>query len=173
MRPGIEDLLRGSARILEEAVAPEVATPYAAEVLRGVIKNLRVLEQHWTRVLPFVLWDNQETAALLESGAAAAPPALGKQINLLLGVQAPDPSDFTAVHARNDTLRALLCELIAAAPPPAGEPAASARSSEPASALRADISSHLEARARRFPLRLVPDMPRAAAPKETLLAHLP
>ena len=70
MHPSVTEQLRGMRRTLTEVVAPDLAHPYPTEVLRGVVAALEGLERSWVRVLPFLAWDNAETAALLRERVA-------------------------------------------------------------------------------------------------------
>jgi hypothetical protein len=131
MRPTLTELLGTMRRTLEEVVAPEVDAPYAAQMLRGVVANLEVIEASWDRVLPFFAWDNEQMLALLEQVAGELgeqPPALA----------ADGERPFDAAYARNVELRGLLAEAIPRLDP-GGEAAAAAR-------------THLAERAERYPL---------------------
>ena len=113
MRPTIGEQLGGTCRILEAVVAPEVAGTPAGDVLRGLVKNLRMLQTSWAAVLPFLHWDNETTAALLARATSSVPDALAQRIVTALDAQpAPDPVDVAAVQERNDELRALLTEVV-------------------------------------------------------------
>lgn len=145
MRPTIGEQLDGTCRVLEAVVAPEVAGTPAADVLDGLVKNLRMLGTNWPAVLPFLHWDNATTAALLMRSAAAVPDHLVRRIETLNTEPTPDLLDVVAAQERNDELRALLSEAVLAM--------------DTASAAHADIVAHLVARAARYPLRSVPAVP--------------
>jgi len=148
MRPTIGEQLGGTCRILEVMIAPEVAGTPAGDVLGALVKNLRMLQTSWTAVLPFLHWDNETTASLLMGATSSVPGALAQRIVTTLDSQlAPDPIDVTAVQERNDELRALLTDVIGVI------------STE--SDAHAEIIAHLSARSARYPLRAVPDLPRA------------
>lgn len=150
MRPDVSELLGGVRRILDETVAPEVGSAYALDVLRGAAATLLALEKGWARVPAFLAWDNAATAALLRRVRDTAPAEVARRIDATLDAGEPDPLDVAASSARNDALRALLAELIAAALGPHREA----------------ITLHLEERARRSPIRLVPLTPGRAPRKE-------
>jgi hypothetical protein len=148
MRPTIGEQLDGTCRILEAVVAPEVAGTPAAEVLQGLVKNLRMLRTSWSAVLPFLHWDNEAMAALLTRAMSSVPDALAQRIMAAQDTQsAPDPVDVASVQERNDELRALLTEVV--------------RVIDTVSDAHAEIVAHLAVRAGRYPLRAVPDLPRA------------
>lgn len=155
MRPDVSELLGGVRRILDETVAPEVGSAYALEVLRGAAATLLALEKGWARVPAFLAWDNAATAALLRRVRDGAPEALARRIDATLDAGEPDPLDVAAATARNDALRAALAGLIAGADADAA-----------LAPHRAAISLHLEERARRAPIRLVPLTPGRASRKE-------
>jgi hypothetical protein len=148
MRPTIGEQLTGTCRILEAVIAPEVAGTPAGDVLRGLVKNLRMLQTSWAAVLPFLHWDNELTAGLLARAMSSVPDALAQRIMTDLDAKpAPDPADVASVQERNDELRALLTEVV--------------RVIDPVSDPHAEIVAHLAVRAGRYPLRAVPDLPRA------------
>jgi hypothetical protein len=148
MRPTIGEQLGGTCRILEVMIAPEVAGTPAGDVLRGLVKNLRMLQTNWGTVLPFLHWDNETTAGLLARAASSVPDALAQRITTTVdGQPAPDPADVMAAQERNDELRALLTEVV--------------RVISAKSDAHAEIIAHLAARSARYPLRAVPDLPRA------------
>lgn len=155
MRPTVEEQLEGSCRILEETIAPELTSDDDAEALRGVVKNLRMLGKSWAQVLPFLHWDNAATTALLELARPHVPAALAER---LADLDRPpdDPLDVAAAQHRNDVLRGLLSEVVAVLD----------SGSVPAATTHRAIVEHLSARAARYPMRMVPDVPRAAARAE-------
>ncbi len=148
MRPTIGEQLGGTCRILEEVIAPEVASPHAAEALRGLVKNLRMLETGWGAVLPFLHWDNAETAALLQRARPAVPAGLAERIGTCCATPRPDPFDVSATQQRNDALRGLLSEVVAGI--------------DAEAPVHGEIVAHLRVRTGRYPMRSVPDLPRAA-----------
>jgi hypothetical protein len=152
VRPTVEEQLEGSCRILEETIAPEVTGDHAAEALRGVVKNLRMLGKSWARVLPFLHWDNGATAALLERARPDVPAPLAERLGDL-NRNPTDPFDVAAAQHRNAVLRGLLSEVVAVLDPASAAAATTHRA----------IVEHLSARSARYPMRMVPDVPRAAA----------
>ncbi|MEU7811772.1 hypothetical protein [Pseudonocardia sp. NPDC049154] len=146
MRPTITEQLEGTCAVLERVVAPEVAGTPAAEVLRGLVRNLRTLGESWTADLPFQHWDIRETGALLERLSAVVPGPLAQRI-ASVGLD-PDPIDAVAVDTRAIELRGLLSEAVRVMDTDTPEHAA--------------VVAHLTERTRRYPLRMVPDTPRSA-----------
>jgi hypothetical protein len=102
MFPTVTDQLRELRRILHDVVRPAVSGSYAEDTLSSVLATLKMLEGAWDRVVPFLLWDNEQLSALLGDDA-----------------ERPDPSDFTAVHERNLELRDRLAKMVADGPEPA------------------------------------------------------
>src|ERR1700721_1791804 len=101
MRPTIGEQLGGACRILEAVVAPEVAGTPAGDVLRGLVKNLRMLQTSWAAVLPFLHWDNELTAGLLARAVPSAPDALAQRIMTALAAEpARDPADVASAQDR-------------------------------------------------------------------------
>jgi hypothetical protein len=155
VRPTVEEQLEGSCRILEETIAPGLTSDDAAETLRAVVKNLRMLGKSWAQLLPFLHWDNAATAELLERARPQVPAALAQRLTNLDRDQ-QDPFDFAAAQHRNQVLRGLLSEMVAVLDAGSGPDATTHRA----------IVEHLSARAARYPMRMVPDVPRAAARAE-------
>ena len=95
MYPTVTDQLRELRRVLNDVVMPELSGSYAQDTLSSVLSTLKMLEGAWDRVVPFLLWDNE-------------------QLSILLGddTELPDPSDFTAVHEHNLELRDRLARTV-------------------------------------------------------------
>lgn len=163
MRPTVEELLRGTCRVLQNVIEPELNSPYAVEMLHGLIRGLHSLEKNWAQLLPFLDWDNAATAALLRAARARVTPALAVRIDSVLTAASSENLNYVAIENRNHELRALLCEVIVAL---------DGLDDEQAFTARRDIQNHLETRSQRFPLRLIPAMPSAIAAKESAHAHL-
>jgi hypothetical protein len=72
MHPTVTEQLDGLRRILAETIAPEVTSPYPAEILGGVIGALDALRSNWHAIPAFLLWDIETTADVLN----AAKPLL-------------------------------------------------------------------------------------------------
>lgn len=75
MRPTVTEQLHHFGRILSTTVAPAVDDPYAAEILRRLIVDLRKLETCWDQAEAFMAWDVGRLEALLTKigpGAATA-----------------------------------------------------------------------------------------------------
>jgi hypothetical protein len=141
MRPTLAEQLRGLRRILDVAVAPVLTDDYASEALAGVQRALAMLETRERDVLPFLRWDNAQTARLLHDARQQVP---------LTGSIAPagsvDGTDIAAVDAENERLRGLLAGVVPAL--------AAASEADPASAaatVYAEVVAHLRARIARYP----------------------
>jgi len=102
MFPTVTDQLRELRRVLNDVVLPEVSGSYAQDTLSSALSTLKMLEGAWDRVVPFLLWDNEQLTVLLGDDDP--------------GAVEPDRSDFTAVHLRNLELRARLAEAIRDSP---------------------------------------------------------
>ena len=147
MRPTVTQQLAGTCSVLERIVLPEVSGTPAGDVLLDLVRNLRVLEAGWGAVLPFLHWDVTASAAVLDDVRPEVPGPLRNRIDAALGAPLSDPLDVDVVQARDDALRALLVEAVLVVD--AGGPA------------HARIAAHLAERARQYPLRMVPDVPKA------------
>ena len=180
MRPDVSELIASACRVLEDVIGPALTEAYPQEALLDVVRTLRAVQDGWAQVLPFLLWDNRETGALLRRVRAHAAPALAERIDALLAAGSADfpavgtataaaavrsnPVDFAdtadpiAAQARNQALRGLLAQIVA-------------DTDERTRAARADtvddILRHLEERARRAPLKLIPGTPRTPANQDT------
>ena len=113
MRPGVSDQLRGIRRILEDVIAPELRTGYPSQTLRGVVKNLAMLERAWSRVHPFLVWDTGETAKLLTEAVEFVDEGLSTRISRALSQEIADHLSMEQLEERNALLRELLGEAIA------------------------------------------------------------
>jgi len=113
VHPTVDEQLREARRILEEVVEPEVQTDYPADTLRAVLSALQMLEGAWSEVLPFLHWDNEATAALLDAALHHDVAGdLGARIRVSLARPPADATDVEAAHRRNLELRALLTEVV-------------------------------------------------------------
>ena len=180
MRPDVSELIASACRVLEDVIGPALTEAYPQEALLDVVRTLRAVQDGWAQVLPFLLWDNRETAALLRRVRAHAVPALAERIDALLAagsadfpavgtataaaairsnpVDCADTADPSSAQARNQALRGLLAQIVA--DPDEHTRAARADTVD-------DILRHLEERARRAPLKLIPGTPRAPANQDT------
>jgi hypothetical protein len=140
MRPTITEQLRETRRILQDVIAPCIHDEHPATVLSYLLSNLQTLEDSWSRVLPFLHWDNTETSALLQVLASRVDSALGNDIRAALELTSPDAFDVEAVSAHNFMLRQLLTRCVQTCDDTELE------------ATRA----HLMTRASRFPMRPAP-----------------
>lgn len=150
MRPGMTDQLSGIRRILDEIIAPELREGYPSQVLRGVVKNLAMLEGAWVRILPFLEWDNAATAALLEGAVPHVEDALAERIREGLTQQSSSTS-LEALEQRNVDLRGLLADAIH-----------QLAHREEASGVQQRIKDHLMERTRSYPFRMAIAAPTSA-----------
>lgn len=145
MRPTLPEQLRGLRRILEVVVSPGVIDEYPQTTLQGVIRALEGLEQRSDDVVPFLAWDNAETAALLRSIAERHPDIVSPSLPLswgeaLVGV--------VALDAENERLRGALA---AAIPALATNPSAGDA--------HAAVVAHMRARIARYPFASTGSLP--------------
>lgn len=180
MRPDVSELIASACRVLEDVIGPALTDAYPQEALHDVVRTLRAVQDGWPQVLPFLQWDNRETEALLRRVRKRAAPPLADRIDRLLAAGTADlaavgtvpdpaaaaaaaaaradPADPNAAQARNQALRGLLAQIVADV-------------DEHTRAARADafddILRHLEERARRAPLKLIPGTPRAPIKQDT------
>lgn len=144
------DQLSGIRRILDQIIAPELREGYPSQVLRGIAKNLAMLEGAWSRILPFLEWDTTATAVLLEQAAPHVDDALAQRITEGVGQELPSGS-LEDLEQRNTELRGLLAEAIHAL-----------AQREEAAAVRQRIKEHLVERTRRYPFRMAIAAPTSA-----------
>jgi len=143
VRPTLPEQLRGLRRILDQVVAPAVDGDYERSTLEGVIRALEMLEQRANDAVPFLVWDNDQTLALLRSIAAHVP------LDGAIEPPSPvEPSDVVALDAENERVRGLL----AAAVP-------SLARDRGASEVYAHVIAHLRARVSRFPFTSTASLP--------------
>jgi hypothetical protein len=152
MRPTISEQLAGMRRILAEVVAPEVTGAYAVDMLRGVLANLEMLERSWSRVGPFLAWDNAGTERLLEAIARTLDPPFARRVEALLLTRPVDQVDVEVLDAHNTALRDLLADAIPQL----------AAGGDRTAAVYEDVRVHLRERIGRFPLAMNAPMPGAA-----------
>ena len=107
MRPTVSEQIASLARILADVVAPEVASPYAADILRGLIGALGTLGSAWPKVLGFLIWDAESTATVLAAALPHVDEPLAGDIRAALDKTA-DPADWAALETRQLHLRGLL-----------------------------------------------------------------
>lgn len=153
MRPGVNDTLAGIRRILDDIIAPEVREGYPTQVLRGVVKNLAMLENAWGGVLPFLQWDNDATATLLPDVAEHVDAGLAFRI-AHAAEHSTERLSATAMEERNTALRGLLAEAIP-----------QLMRSDEAADVRRRITDHLVERMDRYPFRMAVAAPTRAHKK--------
>jgi hypothetical protein len=112
MRPTITEQLDGLRRILAETIAPEVMSPYPAEILGGVIGALDALQSNWHKIPAFLLWDIEMTAGVLH----AARPLLdaGLVAEIAAAKTDNDVTDLTVLETHQMHLRGLLVKAMPA-----------------------------------------------------------
>jgi hypothetical protein len=112
MRPTITEQLDGLRRILADVVAPEVTSPYPAEILGSVIGALDALQFNWHRIPVFLRWDIETTAGVLN----AAKPLL--DADLVAEISAAeargDLTDLAALESGQVRMRELLVKAMPA-----------------------------------------------------------
>jgi hypothetical protein len=151
VRPTVSEQLAGMRRVLREVIGPEVTSAYPADMLRGMLATLEMLERSWARVAPFLSWDNAATEQLLRAGLPHVTAPIAAQIRATLSEPAPDPLDVDALDRRNTELRRLLSAVV---------PMLAVRAD--AAAAYRDVRAHLRERMDRFPLSTSAPMPGAA-----------
>jgi hypothetical protein len=145
MRPTVTEQLDGMCRILEDVIAPEVRSDHAAEILRGLISNVRMLSRNWSALLPFLHWDNEATASLLRDAQQEVHEELRHRIHDALAAPIAEANDTIAAEMLNEILRGLLVDCIAA------------NCSAP---LLERMMAHMNERATRYPMRLTGATPK-------------
>jgi len=138
LRPSITDQLTRTVETLRQVTLPQVADHASRRATESAIAGLALVAEAWSRILPFLAWDNAEMIRLLHERDVATP-------------RTPiDPLDVETHDQLNEDLRRRLETLIVARP---GEP-------DP------EILEHLDKRARRYPLRYVPTLNIGNDPEE-------
>jgi hypothetical protein len=112
MHPTVTEQLDGLRRILAETIAPEVTSPYPAEILGSVIGALDALQSNWHRIPAFLLWDIETTAGVLD----AAMPKL--DVDLVAEIAAArtdiDHTNLAALESHQIRMRELLVKAMPA-----------------------------------------------------------
>lgn len=145
MKPGIEEQLQGTCRILENVVAPHVGDPFARTILDNLVANLRMLTGALPSVPGFLRADNEATARLLADLRTDLPGELAARVGQAFAEPEPDSADAVALEARNTALRALLAEAV--------------RLPTLNTQQHRAIVRHMTERAARVPMRYVPTAP--------------
>ena len=101
MRPTIHEQLSGVDRLLGLADESHSLPAETSELLSNARRLIKRVATSWDTALPFLLDDNARLSELLNAG---------------VGAEAPVPTDFTAVAARNEELRGSLAQLISTIP---------------------------------------------------------
>jgi hypothetical protein len=112
MRPTITEQLDGLRRILAETIAPEITSPYPAEILGGVIGALDALQSNWHKIPNFLLWDIATTAGVLDAARLLLDAGLVAEIAAAKADN--DPMDLAALETRQIRLRGLLVKAMPA-----------------------------------------------------------
>ena len=112
MRPTITEQLDGLRRILAETIAPEVTSPYPAEILGGVIGALNALQSNWHKIPAFLRWDIETTAGVLD----AARPLLDADLvaEIAAAGDVGDLTDLAGLERRQIRMRELLVKAMPA-----------------------------------------------------------
>jgi hypothetical protein len=117
-----------------------------------VLANLEMLERSWSRVAPFLAWDNAGTERLLEAIALHLDQTFAHRVEALLLTRPVDQVDVVVLDAHNTALRDLLADAIPLL----------AAGGERTAAIYEDVRGHLRERIDRFPLAMTAPMPGAA-----------
>ena len=106
MHPTITEQLDGLARILADAVAPEVMAPYPTEILGSVIGALNALQANWHAIPAFLRWDIKTTSEVLD----AAKPLLDTGLVAEITAAQADSNldDLTSLEPQQARMRGLL-----------------------------------------------------------------
>ncbi len=112
MKPTITEQLQGLSRALSEVIAPEVHSPYPAEILGSVIGALDALQSSWSKIPAFLQWDIAEIAAVLVAARPMLGADLAAEIDAAIAEPGADPSDWTALEARQTQMRGLLARAV-------------------------------------------------------------
>ncbi len=135
MRPSIDEQLRETQRILG-GLAPQL-DGYSAQILRMALANLETLETGWSKVLPFLHWDNDATLAMLTALQSDLDAQTVAVIGDVARKPACDPYDAGALQQYNEELQAVVVLALAGCGP----------------AGRRRVHSHLLERTARYPMR--------------------
>jgi hypothetical protein len=112
MRPTVTEQLDGLRRILAETIAPEITSPYPAEILGGVIGALDALQSNWHKIPAFLLWDIETTAGVLDAAMPKLDVDLAAEISAAkTGI---DVTDLAALESHQMRMRELLVKAMPA-----------------------------------------------------------
>lgn len=150
MRPDMTDQLAGVRRILNDIIAPELREGYPSQVLRGVVKNLMMLEGAWPKIISFLEWDIEQTEALLRGMAPFLDDSMKSRVLAALegGLDERSPEEL---DRRNAEVRQVLADAI---------PQLLRR--EDASPVVAQVKEHLVQRMSQYPFRMAISTPTSA-----------
>lgn len=150
MRPDMTDQLAGVRRILTDIIAPELREGYPSQVLRGVVKNLTMLEAAWPKITSFLEWDIEQTEALLhEMTPFLADTTKSRVVDCLNG--GSDVRSVEELDRRNAEVRQALADAI---------PQLLQR--DDAAPVVARVKEHLMLRMSRYPFRMAISTPTSA-----------
>lgn len=148
MRPNIEEQLDGTCRILEQVVAPAVKDPYATDILRALVSNLRMLGSALPALPEFLLWDNDTTLGLIESVSATLPPESAERAAAEVSQLPAHSPRLDTLNERNEKLRAILTDII--------------RGGSLGADWETRLMNHLQQRSARSPIRFATALPSAS-----------
>lgn len=151
MRPTVTEQLAGLRRILADVVAPQIAQPYPAEILAGVVASLGALESAWPALPAFLRWDCESTAAVLGAALPIVDTTLAAEVSAAAAEAATDPLDITALELRQRHLRGLLAR------------AAPAIMTDPGCSAYGLMAALMRERAERYPFAIAAAPARPAA----------
>lgn len=108
MRPTVTEQLDGLRRILSEIIAPEITSPYPAEILGGVIGALDALKSSWPAIPAFLRWDIAATEAVLAAARPLVADDLAADIQAMTDEGPAETLDWIGLEDRQMRVRALL-----------------------------------------------------------------
>lgn len=142
MQPAIEAELAAVRRLLAGLQGEPELPPAAAADLTEAIRALERVEKSWSRVLPYLVFDNAAVSNLLLELAPELSPELRLQVQSTVSGVQPEPDlslfDVAAADRRNQDLRALLARVIS---DPAGGAGTAALRSRIAACLERSLES--------------------------------
>jgi hypothetical protein len=112
VRPTVEEQLQGLRAVLEGVVAPEVDSPYPADVLATVVGALDRLATDWATVPAAFRAESAAIDGLLGRARSAVAPATAAAIDAALAEPDPDWLDPAVARAHYERRRALLAEVV-------------------------------------------------------------
>lgn len=113
MRPTVSEQLRETRRIMNDVILPELPEGYSRQIFDKLMSNLLVVEHCWSRVVPFLKWDNDAARRTLEAVKDQVGPDLSGEIAALGSDDAGDADDVDLLQRGNARLQALVQRAVA------------------------------------------------------------